>query len=277
MSLLGYHEISMYLQRFKGIKLKKNILEELSNLKKVAVNKGDQEEAKSIWCLEQVYKVLTDYITAYKQLTDKEYYEAWCKLDCADNKLHFLRRHLDYTGNKYNLEFIEENILKLQKLFPYQYFFSRETIVKKSTCSICNQVIKLRNSCDHKVGEIYNGELCSRIIGEVKLIGIAVVTNPFDKYAVAFSKEQEYSYDMLETLMEYWKSPYEEWELLISEKLIEEYRDLNRNDLCICNSGKKYKKCCLKTGEDKYNHYKLMFDEKIRKDFKPIKTQMISK
>ncbi|MGG0721479.1 hypothetical protein [Bacillus mycoides] len=100
------HQISKYLQEFKGTKLSPNILEELSQLKKVAVDQGDQEEAKNIWCLEQVYKVIHHFITAYKQLVDKEYFEAWCELDRADIKLHFLRKHLNYTENKYNLKFI---------------------------------------------------------------------------------------------------------------------------------------------------------------------------
>lgn len=30
-----------------------------------------------------------------------------------------------------------------------------------------------------------------------------------------------------------------------SEKEYEKYKYLNRNDICICGSGKKYKKCCL--------------------------------
>ncbi|PFA60041.1 YecA family protein [Bacillus sp. AFS015896] len=270
------HQISRYLKHFKGTKLRSNILEELSGLKIIAVNRGDQAEAKNIWCLEQVYKVINHFITAYKQLVDKEYFEAWCELDRADINLHFLRRHLDYTGNKYNLEFIEKNIFQLQKLFPYKYFLSRESIIEKWTCSICNQVIKLRNPCNHKVGEIYNGELCSRVARDIKILGVALVTNPFDKYTVLFPEDKEYNYAKLEYLMKYWTSPYEKWELLISEDLNDEYRNLGRNDFCICNSGKKYKKCCLKTGEDKHIHQKLLFMEKKQKDFKPIKKLMFS-
>ncbi|WP_251555068.1 YecA family protein [Neobacillus muris] len=266
-------QISKYLQYFKGIKLNKDILDQLSEFKKIAVNKGDQEEAKNIWCLEQVYKVINHFLTAYKQLEKKEYYSAWCKLERADIELHFLRRHLDYSGNKYGLEFIENIINQLQKLFPYQVFSSRESTVKKWRCSICNQVISLRNSCGHEIGEIYNGEQCFRIAEDIEFHGIAIVTNPFDKFAVLFPEGKEYNYAMLENLMKNWTNPYDKWELHIVLDLNEEFKGLGRNDPCACNSGEKYKNCCLRTGEDKHEHYKILFLEKDLKNFKRQRKQ----
>lgn len=269
-------QISEYLQHFKGKKFKMDILDQLSELKKTAVNQGQQEEAKNIWCLEQVYKVKNNFFSAYKQLVDKEYYSAWCKLERAYIDLHFLRRHLDYSGNKYGLEFIERNIIQLQKLFPYQYFFSRESTVKKWRCSICNQVISLRNFCGHDVGEIYNGEQCFRIAEDVDFHGIAIVTNPFDKYSVLFLEGKEYNYAMLESLMKHWTNPYKKWELHIIMVLNEEYKGLGRNDLCACNSSKKYKNCCLSTGKDKHEHYKILFPEEEPKNFKFQEKQMLN-
>lgn len=261
-------QISNYLQYFKGTKLKSGILDQLSKYKQIAVNQGNQEEAKNIWCLEQVYKVKNHYLNAYKQLVDKEYYKAWCVLERADIELHFLRKHLDYSGDKYSLEFIERNINQLQKLFPYQYFSSRESTVKKWRCSICNQIISLRNSCGHDVGEIYNGEQCTRIAEDIEFHAFAIVTNPFDKYTVLFPEGKEYNYAMLENLMKNWTNPYEKWKLHISMDLNEEFKGLGRNNQCACNSGEKYKKCCLGTSKDKHEHYKLLFQEKDPKNFK---------
>lgn len=273
---MEFTEIDSYLQKFKGTRLRPNILEELSELKRVAVTNDDQEVAKNIWCLEQVYKITNHYLTAFKDLTDKEFFQAWCELDRADIELHFLRDHLNYSGNKYNLEFIEKNINQLQKLFPYQYFSSRESTVKNWTCSICNHLITLRNSCDHKVGEIYNGEQCVRIAGDIEFHGIALVTNPFDKYAVLFPEDKEYNYAILENLLKNWTSPYEKWKLNIVKEITDEYKDLGRNQPCICKSGKKYKNCCLKTGKDTHDHYRLLFLEKDPKKFKTMKKQVIS-
>lgn len=261
-------QISQYLQNFKGTKLRTDILDHLSQLKKIAVNQGNQEEAKNIWCLEQVYKSKSHFLSAYKKLVNKEYYPAWCELERVNIEIYFLRKHLDYSGNKYNLEFIETIVNQLQMLFPYQYFSSRESTVKKWRCSICNQIISLRNSCGHEIGEIYNGEQCFRIAEDIEFHAIAIVTNPFDKYAVLFLEGKEYNYLMLDNLMENWTNPYEKWDIQVTMDLNEEYKGLGRNKPCACNSNKKYKDCCLKTGEDKHKHYKLLFMEKNRENIK---------
>lgn len=266
--------ISGYLQGFRGIELRSDILDKLSELKKVAVNEGNQEEAKAIWCLEQVYKVIKHYLSAFKQLSKKDYYEAWCTLDRADIELYFLRSHLNYSDNQYNLEFIEATIYQLQKLFPYKHFSSRESTVKKWRCSICNEGITLRSSCEHEIGEIYNGEQCFRIAEDIEFHALAIVTNPFDKYAVIFPEGKEYEYSMLENLMKNWSNPFERWKLNVLQELNEEFKGLGRNNPCACKSGEKYKKCCEKTGNDKHDHYQILFLNKNPEQFKHQKKQM---
>lgn len=267
------HQIKRYLQGFKGKNLRTDIIDELTKLKYNAVSQGDQEEAKNIWCLEQIYKVINHYLVAYKNLFDKNYFEAWCELDRADIELSFLRRHYEYSENKFNLEFIEKNIIQLQKLFPYKHFFSRESTTKKWKCSICNNPITLRNSCGHEVGEIYNGEQCGQIAEDIEFHGLALVTDPFDKYTVIFPEGKEYNYFMLENLMKYWTNPYEKWELQTTWEVNEEYKNLSRNDYCKCDSGIKYKNCCLNTDQDRHEHHKLLFLEKDPNTFKPMKKQ----
>ncbi|MCM3167916.1 YecA family protein [Peribacillus frigoritolerans] len=268
------NQITQYLKDFKGEELLPSILEELSKLKKDAVTKGDQKEAKNIWCLEQVYKIINHYVTAFKKLKNKDYFEAWNDLDRVDIELSFLRNNLD--DDIYNLKFIEKNISQLQKLFPYKLFMSRETTVKKWSCSICNQVISLRKRCKHTVGDIYDGEMCCRVAGEIEFHGVALVTNPFDKYGVVFPKGKEYNYAILENLMKSWTNPYQEWELEITRELTEEYVGIGRNHPCICNSGKKYKNCCLKSGDNHHDHYKLVFINPDPSKLITMKKQMIN-
>ncbi|MEB8676915.1 SEC-C domain-containing protein [Bacillus cereus] len=268
---MNIDEISSYLQKFKNKKLNPKIIEALSQLKIEEVNRGNQLEAKNIWCLEQVYKVINHFITAYSQLVDKKYFQAWCELDRADIELYFLRKHLNYNGNKYNLEFIEKKIYQLQKLFPYKYFLSRESVVKNWTCSICNQKITIRHFCEHKIGEIYNGEMCGRIAGDIEFQATAIVTNPFDKYAVIFPEEKEYNYAILENLMLNWHNPFEQWTLIINKELNNEYKNLGRNDLCVCKSGNKYKNCCQNTEKDRHDHLQVLFLKKDLKNFKSMK------
>ncbi|GAM12865.1 SEC-C metal-binding domain-containing protein [Mesobacillus selenatarsenatis] len=272
---MNFEEINNYLQNFTGTELRKDIPDLLSHLKKEALDNSDQDLAKNIWCLEQVYIVIAHYLNAFRHLHEKDFFEAWCQLDRAEIELSFLRRHFDYSGNKYNLGIIENHVLQLQKMFPYQYFFSRESVVKKWYCSICNEEISLRKSCGHKVGEIYNGEQCCRVAGDIEFLGIALVTDPFDKYTVIFPKGLDYNYSMLESLMVNFKDPFQIWELSITKKLKVEYEGAGKNRPCICNSGKKYKMCCLKSGNDLYDHYHINFFVDAPTTIIPVSEQFV--
>ena len=252
-------EIKKYLNEFNGDILKSEIPELLSRKKKFEVDKGNQRAAKEIWCIEQVYKIISYYLSVFNHLKQQKYFEAWNELDRVDIALSQLRRHLDYTDNKFNLQFIENIILQLKRLFPYRHFMSRESVIKKKVCSICGSVISIRKSCGHKMGEIYNGEYCYRIVKDIEFLGISIVTNPFDQYTVLFPKDLEYDYSMLEMLIQKLKSPYERWELNIFKDIKEEYKMTKRNDICPCGSGKKYKKCCLISGNNEFNHYRIVF------------------
>lgn len=174
-----------------------------------------------------------------------------------DIELSFLRKHFDYCGNKYNLEFIEEYSRKYQKLFPYEYFMSRESIIKKESCSICKRINTIRNRCEHEVGELYMGEMCSRRIEDMEIIALAIVKNPFDRYTVLFPKDMEYNYEILDTLFMQLKTPYDEWNLDVEKKIKQKFIKAGRNKPCPCESGKKYKKCCFSTDSEITTHYKI--------------------
>lgn len=238
-----------------------NIELELKKLKKIAVENMKPDEAKYIWCLEQVCKVKKLFIKAFKLMKEGNFERAWNNLDMSDIELGFLKPHFDYSDNQYDLLFIEKEIPKYQELFPYDLFASRESIESDFTCSICGAKMGIRNKCQHKVGEIYNGEMCFRIVNKIKFLGIAIVRKPFDKYTILHTNGIEYNYFMLENLMKYLDTPFEKWGYDIewhewNYKNDEAYKGIGRNDLCPCGSGKKFKKCCL-INNSKVKHYKL--------------------
>ena len=232
----------------------------LKELKQSEVEAGNQEKAKHIWCLEQILKIKTLFIEAFNLMKNNDFEKAWYNLDRCDIELSFLKHHFNYNNNEFDLLFIEKEIPKYQELFPYDYFSSRETIESDFTCSICGSSMGIRNKCRHKVGEIYNGEMCYRIVNNIELLGISIVKNPFDKYTILHVEGTEYNYSLLENLMEYLNSPFEEWGYDIelkrwNYKKTSLYKNVGRNDKCPCGSGKKFKKCCLQ----KYNpvkHYR---------------------
>ncbi|KOO48770.1 SEC-C domain-containing protein [Viridibacillus arvi] len=264
MNFINETMIEEYLSDFNELYLNKEVISKLKSYKEEYVNHNDQNTAKNIWILEQVYKVIAHYIKAFRYLKQKKHYEAWCELDRSDIELSFLYNHIDRTNDKFKLEFISQKTKDLQLLFPYTHFLSREAIVQNWKCSICGNSITLRNRCSHQLGEIYNGEMCCRIAQDMKFEAFAIVTDPFDKYSVLMLGNQEYNYAILDRLMEVWENPFENWRLEKNYVIKTEYLNLKRNDTCPCLSMKKYKKCCMDTPKvyDSNPFYKVIFNNK---------------
>jgi len=220
--------------------------------KKREVQRGNELNATEYWCLEQILKIQNHYIDAYKQMKAGKYYKGWCSLERCEIEIFFLSKHKE-IGARFHLSFIENQVMKYQKLFPYKYFFSTEFLQKEIRCSICDKVITPRNKCKHKLGQIYKGELCNRKISGLEILGIALVTNPAHKYAVAFARSDSgdendnYDYSVVGYLIERLISPFDKWDYVTETKRHphSRYNQLGRNDPCPCGSGKKYKKCCL--------------------------------
>lgn len=239
-----------------------DILNELSVLKKLYQEKKDEYNAKVAWCLEQVAKVKLHFESMFNLIQNREYSSSWEEICRAEIEICFLARHIDINNNDYGLKFIFEQIPKYQSLYPYHWFTSREAIVKTKICSICGQKYGIRNHCNHKKGEIYNGEMCCHQVKDMDVLGFSFVKNPKDKYTVLFSKDMRYNYRMLELLFENLNSPFEKFDVIVSEEIKSEYKKLGRNELCICGSGKKFKHCCLKSGNHKFEHKKIIFPHK---------------
>lgn len=238
--------------------------QQLQNMKVKAVKENDQATAKQIWIYQTIIEIHKTYREAFVQLKNKQYYEGWRKLERIEIILSSLKRHFQYNKEEYFLWYIEKAVKNLQVVFPYRMFASAEILKKKTKCSVCDKEVSIRNPCGHIVHEIYNGEMCHRIVTESEILGISLVENPGNKYAVMFLKDEKtgeqkdhYNYDAIDHLFECLELPYEKWELEVSlrEFKKEDYGDANRNDICPCGSGKKFKRCCIENIGKKYPHY----------------------
>jgi hypothetical protein len=241
--------------------------EEIQNQKLIFVAEGKQDEAKLFWINQTILEIHKLYRNAFELVKNKSYYQAWCQLERIEITIHSLKKHFTYNKEQYFLWHIEKCVKNLQILYPYRLFASSEILKKKKICSVCDKEISIRNFCGHIVGEIYNGEMCHRIVTECEILGISIVENPGNKFSVMFLKDEktneqidQYNYDTLDYLFEMINSPYEIWDLEISQKesKIVDYKNVGRNDPCTCNSGKKFKRCCLLKIGEKYPHYEFI-------------------
>jgi len=240
----------------------------LRNIKDKAVAEGDEPLAKKVWCFEQVLSVQEEYIDAYALLRTSRFYDAWCKLEQTELALRFLLPHGDGLALGFELSLIRRMIERLQGLFPYAVFFSPEILAHEKRCSICDSVVRIRHPCGHRVGEIYSGERCSRIVTKADFVGVSLVKSPVQKYSVPFMTDpttgesrDHYDYKLVRYLAERWDSPFQEFTYEWSERVEPHQRFVGtgRNEQCPCGSGTKYKRCCLRGPGVKVKHCEFDF------------------
>lgn len=246
------------------------IKENLSKLKRETVQNNNQDKSKEIWSLEQILTTQDHYINAFNSFKSERYYEGWCSLEKAEIGYGFIHNHFKDNDNEYWLKFINKHIKQFQSLFPYEIFMSPEFLVKESKCNICDQVIKLRNPCEHIKGEIYDGKMCVRQLTNVKCVGMSAVTSPVQKYSVVFLRDSttgetidQYDYSFVKWVIERLQSPFHNWDMVWTKKRHHhsKFSNLNENDKCPCESGKRYKDCCLQESGVIRPHCQIIFSK----------------
>jgi len=231
------------------------IEETLNKIKEKFVLEGNQEKAKEIWVLRQILKVQRTYLNSFSELKQGNFYQGWCQLEVCENLLLALEKHFHFEKvDDYRLIFIRDKVEKFQSLFPYKIFVSPEFELIELLCSVCEKKISPRNHCSHVAGEIYNGEICNRIVKSANILALSATENPRNKYAVMFLTDSktgeqidQFDYSLLKYLMGILITPFNEWSYLKTKVRHphSKFKNVGRNDQCPCESGKKYKKCCL--------------------------------
>jgi hypothetical protein len=259
------------IEKLNLINLQSYSIEELDNelqvIKEKYVKENNQEQSKQIWIFQTILEIHKLYRNAFNLLKNKSHYEVWCQLERVEITIGSLKKHFSFDKTQFFLWHIEKSVKNLQVIFPYRLFGSSELLKKKKKCSVCDKEVTIRNPCGHIVGEIYNGEICHRIVTEVEVLGLSLVENPGNKFSVMFLTDEktgkqtdQYSYDTVDYLFECIESPYEYWDLEVSQRVTkqEDYGSIGRNDPCTCGSGKKFKKCCSENIGKKYPHYEFI-------------------
>ena len=208
-----------------------------------------------MWCLAQALAVQEHYLRAFGQLKAGEFYKAWCELEHTELALASLERHDTESWPEFHLDFVQVHTERWQSLFPYKMFVSPELLQNEKLCSICKRPVVPHAFCGHRVGEIYNGEMCYRIVTKLEALGISMVENPVQKYSVLFLNDEktgqqrdQYNYVLVKYAISGLRNAFDGWDVerTTRRQPHSRFADVSRNDPCPCESGKKYKKCCLR-------------------------------
>lgn len=244
------------------------VREALAQFKRTAIAAGSQEEAKRLWCMEQSLAVQEHYLQAFRHLHAGEFYEAWCEFERTEIEVAALERHEQASWQDFRLDFIQTYTSKWQALFPYKMFYSPELLHIEKQCSVCKRPVLPRSFCGHRVGEIYDGELCYRTITKLEMLGISLVDAPEQKYSVLFLTDEKtgkrrdhYRYDLVQYAIKALREPFDGWDVERSSRRQPHSRfsDVGRNDPCPCDSGMKYKQCCLPEAGVLQPHFEFTF------------------
>ena len=234
----------------------------LAQLKQAAVDWDDQITAKAAWCLETVSKIQDHFISAFQCMRSGKFVEAWSDFARCEAELGFLASHFHDNDGRFGVDYIGVYTKRFQALFNTGWGISPEILIKRQQCSICHTRITPRTRCEHQSGEIYDGEMCTIEASDLEIVAVALVPNPVQRSTVIFPNgDDDDRFWLLRFLMRALASPWHGWACHKEERREHHpaFQNVGRNEKCPCQSGIKYKYCCLRK-EVVFPHFEIAFE-----------------
>jgi hypothetical protein len=251
--------------KYKSIEIEK-YKQLIESEKKLSKQKNDEKSLLLMWFCLSVIQAIEIFHEAFMLLKKREYYKAWDELGQIEMIINNINENIPDYQQYIAVSFLEQNTIKLQKIYPYKLFTSMAIIDTKGECSICGNSMNPFNGCEHIRGRVYAGKMCYSIISNGKLAGIDFVEKPAMKSAVVFDEiDNPEKYELLEYIIPKLPNEYTHWDYRVSTKFEPHNKfKVGRNEQCPCNSGKKYKHCCMQNPRGiKYTHYEFLLPDKL--------------
>lgn len=229
-----------------------------------AMTNQKEELANQSWLAKELLLLKKKYIQTFNKMKSGKFYDAWCALEQLEISYHYIEMNsqavnLDSLGATY----IIDTVKTWQKLYPYRYFGSPEFTVEYHTCTICQHKIGLRSRCEHEPGKLYNGKLCLHSVCGMKLLGLAIVKNPVQKYSVLAPEDKDYR--QVKYVADRLKTPFSKCKVSFGhmEYARSKFNQIPENSMCPCRSDKEFKDCCWEKEFLTIPHVQLQFDDEL--------------
>lgn len=241
-------------------------LAKLSESKSSHIN-STEEILNEIFILEKFAQLFLEYGRMWLEISQSNFSESWVCLQNAFDLIRIIRR---FSG--LNVSAIENQLYALESAYPYNIFFSVGAVVEQFDCSICGQDID-SFECIHRKGELYRGEIAYGIARNISHFDhVAMVEHPADKRCVISYPNDAPQF----SVVRYLAGLVSTKKILISkfggiswQKIKTPNPDhlyLRRNDLCYCQSGRKFKKCCIANDYIERDHAEIFSANSIIQD-----------
>jgi hypothetical protein len=218
------------------------------------------------------FELLISLASYWKCVESEKYHTSWCKLQDAIDCLRQLRRF--YKEDSATLWYLTRQLLSIEKAYPYKLFTSCGFIFDGFECSICSQDID-SDECPHIKGNLYAGEMAVAIAKNLKeLEHVSLVRKPKNKRLTVGYEDASPHFNLFRILIaEFDKnkcSPLNlaQVQLVETIRVDPDHKRAPRNSQCYCESGKKYKNCCIKSERMPHIHMRISPEAFIDSGFK---------
>lgn len=189
---------------------------------------------------------LESYAGLWKKIAEEEYSSSWTSLQDAFDSLRLVRKF-----SSLDISLFENQLTELEKAYPYNIFMSVGMTVEMFECSICGIDIDSQ-ACIHRRGQLYRGKMAVAVARNITdLDHVSLVEDPEDKRCVMTYEDGSPAFDVVRCIARLLKARQmhisQFGTLAFSKRKLPnpEYRRQGRNSPCFCDSGKKFKFCCL--------------------------------
>ena len=220
-------------------------------VKEIAIKNNDEKLANAQAIYNCYFRFFAKFANYHQSLLDEKYKDSWFYLqDCFD--LARVVGKFVAQDKRREIPQIVDILRQYEKMYPYNdnWFWSSEFVVLKSRCSICGKSMQ-SFECTHRKGNLYWGDFAVENIYKADLKSVSLVDHPRDKRRFTETKEQselpeKERFNKLDAFLRLRVNPLQYFDMRTKTEFRRNHRikKMNRNDVCFCGSGKKFKKCC---------------------------------
>jgi hypothetical protein len=230
-----------------------------------AIGNSDQDDnvLRDLFALSRFVDLLESYAELWASVVAQEFAKSWNSVQDALDRVRLVKK---FSG--LDVSFFEDQLLELERAYPYKVFASMGAVVDRFDCSICGLDID-GDMCTHRRGELYGGSLAHGIAREIiSLDHVSLVLDPVDKRCVITLDDVPLQFPVVDYISQLLRSGRMK---VLSFKRLEwskrresnpDYGRLGRNDVCFCGSTKKFKHCCQGSAVIEKDHVDVVFDER---------------
>ena len=216
---------------------------------------GPDELLDDIYVIGRYVDLFARYGELWRLIAEEKFSASWSKLQDTLDSLRLVRRF-----SNINVSGLEEQLVELEKTYPYNVFFSIGALVEQFECSICGLDID-SFECPHRKGQLYRGRMAVGIARNlVSLDHVAMVDQPEDRRCVVTYEdtgEQFMVVRFLSRLLRERSMSISDFGFLLFSKRMKPnpgYKKVGRNAPCFCGSGIKFKRCCIAKSQIEGDH-----------------------